>query len=240
MFNRLVLISVMMCLAFSFSAFAQYTDLATDEASVTISAAGQNDSLVTSATGIFPAETINGWVGAYASRNTVDGTLEDETLNLHFQGGFKELLGELGVEFFIDLDRNKHRNIDFGKRFGYFIRPGVHEIQTSLGVLSLSGGAGNYTEDVSLKEELTGDAAAPSNFGWLAFTSLSIGAFGGQVKYQPDINFEFYEVSVEGSVSKEVADNISVGLTVRALKDNKGYSESSFDSSYLLSVLMKI
>ena len=211
------------------SAQAFYGDLAHDEPSMTLGIAGQNANQITSLTALFPIDRVNGWGGAYVSRQVADGEVVSETLNGHLQGGFR--IRGIGVEAYIEATRDKWRAIDFAIETGYFVRPGIFVWRD----ITFSGGAGNYTERRD-EDEAIGRAAddTSTTFGWLAFVSGKWRNVSGVLRYKPSIDFA--DSTVEGSLSfnHELSETASLGITTQSVFDSKSIADSDLHSAYLI------
>ena len=104
MFKSLSLYAVLLAtLLFSVVASAQFSDLVTDNPSLTFSMAGQNSTQTTALTGVLPVKKVNGWVGVYTSRQIVEAEVVDEVYAGHVQGGFR--IAGFGVEAFTEFER---------------------------------------------------------------------------------------------------------------------------------------
>lgn len=206
-----------------------YGDLATDRESFTVGVAGQNRNQTTSITALLPLKKINGWVGTYVSRQTADGMVTSETVNAHLQGGFR--FGSVGVEAYAETTRDKWRAIDLAIETGYFVRPAVYTWQS----ITISGGAGNYTERRDVDEEIGRDADDVSlTFGWIAFVSAKWKNLSGVVRYKPSFHFE--ETVVESSLSfnHTLSDQAAVGITTQSIFDTQSVADGDLHSSYLI------
>ena len=214
---------------------AYYGDLNTDRESVTVGISGQNANQIMSLTALFPIERANGWAGAYVSRQVAEGEVISETLNGHLQGGFR--VRAIGIEAYIEATRDKSRAIDLAIETGYFVRPGQYvwrPFRDSAGI-TLSGGAGNYTERRDADESI-GRAANDANttFGWLAFVSGTWRNVSGVVRYKPSINFAETRLETSLSFNHALSETTAVGITTQAVFDSQSIVESDAHSSYLI------
>ena len=208
---------------------AFYGDIATDKRSFTLGVAGQNANQITSLTALFPVSSVNGWAGAYVSRQVADGMVVAETLNAHLQGGFR--VRGVGVEAYVDATRDKWRAIDFAIETGYFVRPGTYTWND----VTFSGGAGNYTERRDVDEGIGREATdAQTTFGWLAFVSGKWRNISGVLRYKPSIDFE--DSVIEGSLAfnHEVSDTVAVGIATQSIFDSKSVADRDLHTSYLI------
>ena len=208
-----------------------YGDLATDRESFTLGIAGQNGNQITSLTALYPLEDINGWAGAYMSRQVADGVVVSETVNGHLQGGFR--FQGIGVEAYIEATRDKWRLIDLAIETGYFVRPGTWTWND----ITFSVGAGNYTERRD-EDETIGRAAddASTTFGWLAFLSGKWKDVSGVVRFKPSIDFT--ETRLEGSLSfnHPLNEQLMVGITTQTTLDSTSITDNDMHSAYLIGV----
>ncbi len=208
---------------------AYYGDIATDKESFTLGIAGQNANQITSLTALFPIENANGWAGAYVSRQVADSEVVSETYNGHLQGGFK--VRGIGVEAYIEATRDKWRMIDLALETGYFLRPGTFTWND----VTVSGGAGNYTERRDEDDVIGRDKNDTSvTFGWLAFISGKWRNVSCVVRYKPSIDFA--ETRLEGSLSfnHELSETTSVGITTQSVLDSQSVAEGDLHTSYLI------
>lgn len=221
-----VLLGVLLSIS---AAHGFYGDIATDRESFTLGIAGQNANQITSLTALFPIKNVNGWAGAYISRQVADGEVVSETLNGHLQGGFK--VRGIGIEAYIEATRDKWRMIDLAIETGYFIRPGTF----TWNAITFSGGAGNYTERRDEDEAIGRDKTdASTTFGWLAFVSAKWRNVSGVLRFKPSLDFE--EEVIEGSLSfnHELTETVSLGIATQATIDSQSIAESNLHSSYLI------
>ena len=211
------------------SAQSFYGDLPHDEPSITLGIAGQNANQITALMALFPIESVNGWGGAYVSRQVAEGEVVSETLNGHLQGGFR-ILG-IGVEAYIEATRDQWRAIDFAIETGYFIRPGTWTWND----ITFSGGAGNYTERRDADEAI-GRAKDDirTTFGWLAFVSGRWRNISGVLRYKPAIDFGETRLETSLSFSHELSETVALGITTQGVLDSQSIADSDLQSSYLI------
>ena len=208
---------------------AYYGDIATDRESFTLGIAGQNANQVTSLTALFPIKRVNGWAGAYISRQVADGAVVAETLNAHLQGGFK--IKSVGVEAYIEATRDKWRMIDLAIETGYFVRPGTWTWND----ITFSGGVGNYTERRDEDEAIGRDKADASlTFGWLAFISGKWRNVSGVLRLKPSIDFADTRIESSLSFNHEISDTVAVGITTQSVFDSQSVAESDLHTSYMI------
>ena len=227
MFKKLSLYTVLLgMLLFSGLAYAQFSDLVTDNPSITFSMAGQNTTQTTALTGVLPVKKMNGWAGVYVSRQIVENEVVDEVYAGHVQGGFR--IGDVGIEGFTELERNRLQDFD-RIRIGYFARPGVYEVAQG----RVSGGFGNYSENAEVLEEVGEKEAL---VGWLAFLSghwevrgLDIGV---TVRYLPELDFDTQTVETVSSVAYELSNDFSLGLVLGVDIDR----ETQLHNQYLIAL----
>lgn len=208
------------------SAPAYYGDIATDQRSFTLGIAGQNANQISSLTALFPIGGVNGWAGAYVSRQVADGEVVSETLNGHLQGGFR--IRGIGVEAYIDATRDKWRAIDFAIETGYFVRPGTWTWND----ITFSGGAGNYTERRD-EDEAIGRAKddTSTTFGWLAFVSGKWRNVSGVVRYKPSLDFAEERIEASLSINQPITEQIGIGFSTQAIVEAE-----DVHTNYLLQV----
>ena len=204
-------------LLFSFGASAQFSDLVTDNPSVTFSMAGQNTTQTTALTGVLPIKDANGWAGIYASRQIVEGTVVDEVYVGHVQGGFR--ISGFGIEGFTELQRNMMQGDRL--RIGYFGRPGIYEVAGG----RISGGFGNFSENAEVLDELDKKEDAETSFGWLAFVSghwslygLNLGA---TVRYLPELDFDTQALESVLNIGYEFYRDFTVGIILESEIDRE-------------------
>ena len=218
-----VLLSVLLSVSM---AYGFYGDIATDRESFTLSVAGQNTNQITSLTALFPLKRINGWGGAYLSRQTADGMVVSETANAHIQGGFK--VRNIGIEAYSSATRDKWRAIDFALETGYFIRPGTFTWND----ITFSGGAGNYTERRDTDEEIGRDKNDISTtFGWVMFVSGKWKNVSGVVRYKPSLDFAEERIEASASINQPLTDQLGIGFTTQATAEAE-----DVHTSYLFTV----
>ena len=217
----IVLLSVLLSVSV---AHGFYGDIATDRESFTLGIAGQNGNQVTSLTALFPLKNVNGWAGAYVSRQVADEMVVSETLNGHLQGGFK--LRGIGIEAYASATRDKWRMIDLALETGYFIRPGTFTWND----VTFSGGAGNYTERRTEDAEIGREADdASTTFGWLAFVSAKWKNVSGVVRYKPSLDFAEERIEASASINHEITNEVGIGFTTQSIVDAE-----DLHTSYLL------
>ena len=224
------LFAVLLSMLLSVSvAHSFYGDLATDRESFTLGIAGQNGNQITSLTVLYPLEDVNGWAGAYVSRQIADGEVVSETYNGHIQGGF--LVRGVGIEAYIEGTRDKWRMIDLALETGYFVRPGTF----TWNHITFSGGAGNYTERRDIDAEIGRDATAASmTFGWLVFISAKWKNLSGVVRYKPALDFDTTTVEASLGFNQQLTETVSIGITTQSRFDSESIADSDFDTSYLI------
>lgn len=211
---------------------AYWDDQASDTASMVFSGAGQNQNstLAFSYKQPFPS----GWTGLYASLQSADDMIVSEIYAGHVQGGFD--VRSVGIEGYITALRDKWRAIDLSVETGYFIRPATVDI----GRVTVSGGAGNYTERRD-NDDAIGRAAsdASTTFGWLAFLTGQLSTRYGEAsatgRYKPSIDFDSTKVEFAGALSKEISDAWAVGVSTLTVFDSASITETDVHSSYLIS-----
>ena len=226
--KRLFVVLLSMLLSVSV-VYGYYGDIAADKESFTLGIAGQNANQITSLTALFPLSRVNGWAGAYVSRQVADGEVVAETVNGHVQGGFA--VRDVGIEAYIEATRDKWRMIDLAIETGYFIRPGTFTWND----IAFSGGAGNYTERRAEDEEIGRDAADASvTFGWLAFVSAKWRNISGVVRFKPSIDFVDTRIESSLSFNHEISETAALGFTTQSVLDSQSVVEGDLHTSYML------
>lgn len=225
-------------IGWTMTADAFYGDVDTDTESFTLGVAGQGDDLNASLTGVLPVKAINGWVGLYGSHQEAGDIVSARVANGRVQGAIP--IGRYDLEAFIDGTHDKSRGISLSLLGGYFFRMGRYDI----GDIVLSAGAGNYTENRNLDDNIgRGASDSETTFGWLAFISGKLdktiaGDISWIIRYKPEISFAHYSVESSLTFSKRITSSTAVGATIRGLFDtnDQGGLETDLHSSYLLTV----
>ena len=185
---------------------AQFGDTPHDEGiTVDLGLAGDRDSQNESITAVLPVPAINGWLGIHGLRTVGNGEVLSEVARGHIQGGGN--IGKLGLEGFIDAERNKAKGSDLSTEVGAFVRLGTHR----RGNLRVSGGIGNYLENVDLREELGIEDEGTIN-RWLGFASFDYSQLSGLLKFTPRSDFSDTQGSLELNLQIELKENISLLL----------------------------
>lgn len=213
------------------TAHSFYGDADHNHTNITIGVAGQNANQVTSLMGIAPLKAINGWAGAYVSRQVADEMVTSEVLNGHLQGSIA--IGDVDIEAYTTATRDKWRGIDLAIETGYFIRPG----QTTITSITFSGGAGNYTERRTEDEEIGRDANdAQTTFGWLAFVSARYKNISAVVRFKPEIGFDHVTTEASVAFNQDLTSNLAFNATLQAISDGQAVTEDSVHTQYLIGI----
>ena len=210
------------------TASAQFADIPLNETSISLGVSGDSENRSTAATGILPLEKINGWLGVHGLQSTADRNVLSEYLKAHVQGGFR--YHGLGIEAFLDGERNLLAGTAFQSQVGLFVRPGIYEKQG----LRVSGGFGNFLENTQARAELGLEATDPTVVRWLAFASIGWRGISTVIKLTPHISFDDFQVAAEPAVTYELAENISLGLQCRLAYDSDPLTDKKFQTAYLL------
>ena len=216
--KRLVLsvILIVMFLVWStLSSEAYFGDTLTDTKHFSLGVTGQNSNQITSATALLPFKY--GWIGLHGARQTADDKIVSETANAHLQGMYN--IGAVNLEGYVEIFRDRIRDIDYALGSGYFLRPPK---VTWNGVV-FSFGAGNWTE--RRQEEINKDANAESRVGWLSFVSGNLVVKGGQLstvaRYKPTIDFDETIWEFSSAFNYPISKEWLLGFTKNAiLEDN--------------------
>ena len=210
------------------TAFAQFADIPLDAKSVSVGLSGDSESASKSVTGILPLKNLNGWVGVHGLQSTTGGEVLSEYLKAHLQGGFR--YQGLGIEAFVDGERNLVAGTAFQTQVGVFIRPGIYKRSG----FRVSGGFGNFLENTQAREELGLGTTDPTVVRWLAFASIGWQGFSTVIKSTPHIQFKDFQFAAEPAVTYELADNISLGLQGRVAYDSNPLTDKKFQTAYML------
>lgn len=209
-------------------AVAQFADIPLDETSVSLGLSGDSESRSTSATAILPLEQIHGWLGIHGLQSVSDGKLLSEYLKTRVQGGFR--YHRVGIEAFIDAERNLAAGTAFQTQIGLFVRPGIYQRPH----LRLSAGFGNFLENTQARQELGFDATDPTVVRWLAFASVSWHGISTVIRSTPHIQFKDFQLAAEPAVTYDLADNISLGLQGRIAYDSDPLTDQKIQTAYML------
>ena len=194
--------------------FAQWADLAHNEASVAFGYSGQNKDSSLDLTGVYPIRLneagsypFKGWAGAYVQQTVVDGKVESQIIKTKVQGGFT-LYRSLSLVGFVANERDEHRGIAGQQEIGLFLRPGVYKE----GEWKVSGGAGNYVENTQVKAELgIKDETVSVIARGVVFTSVSWRQVSVLGKVAPNVqNPRDVDASIESALAIEVSDNLNL------------------------------
>lgn len=210
------------------TASAQFADIPLDEISVSLGVSGDSESRSTAATGILPLSKINGWLGVHGLQSTADQNVLSEYLKAHVQGGVR--YQGLGIEAFLNAERNLLAGTAFQSQVGLFVRPGIYEKHR----LRVSGGFGNFLENTQARAELGLTETDPTVVRWLAFASIGWRGISVLIKLTPHIQFDDFQFAAEPAVTFELAENISLGLQGRLAYDSDPLTAKKFQTAYLL------
>ena len=182
-----LIVALLLCT--SLTADAYFGDTMTDVKHFSLAISGEGDDHNTSLTALFPLKF--GWLGLHHSLQTRgDGDTIDITnhiANVHLQG--VQNIGPVNLEGYVELIRNKKRDIEHAIGGGYFIRPP----KVTWNSILFSVGAGNWTQRIQPEIGKT-DPNAEARVGWLSFASASVeladGDLSAVVRYKPTIDFD--------------------------------------------------
>ena len=222
---RRFVFTMLMVFVFVMSSFAQFADLPPDEITVDLLVSGDRNSQSHSLTSVLPIATVEGWAGVYARQTVVDGSVVSEVVLARLQGG--GTVEGIGIQAFVEGERDHVKGIDFASRLGYFLRFGVHEFDG----LVVSGGAGNFIESVAVREEL-GIEDDDSIVRWMIFTSLDYRGWATLLKFTPNLHFADRQVSVESAIGIQVKENVDVRFRGSLGYFPNSFNDSSFETRY--------
>ena len=220
----LMLLMLLICSTTS----AQFADIPLDETSVSIGLSGDSEARSTSATGILPLDKINGWFGVHALQSSADNKIVSEYLKTRLQAGFR--YKHIGIEGFVDGERNLVAGTAFQSQAGIFIRPGIFKSNG----FRISGGFGNFLENTQAREELGLQENDPTVVRWLAFASVGWRGISTLIKSTPHISFKDFQLAAEPAVTYQLADNISLGLQGRVAYDSDPLTDQKIQTAYML------
>ena len=209
---------IVMVMIWSTLAFAYYGDTLTDTKHFSLGVTGQNSNQVTSATALLPFKF--GWLGLHGARQTADDKIVSETANAHLQGMYN--IGAVNLECYVELFRDRIRDIDYAFGSGYFLRPP----KVTWNGITFSFGAGNWTERRQNDDEIGRDAADPENrIGWLSFVSGNLVVKGGQLstiaRYKPTIDFDETIWEFSSAFNYPISKEWLLGFTKNAILENE-------------------
>lgn len=208
-------------------AFGYYGDTDKGDLSLAVSIAGQNTDQNSALTATVPNPIINGWMGVHVNRLIADKKTVSEVVNTRAEGGFS--VRGIKLNGYIDLERNALRGIKLASEFGYFIEPG----KANISGIEVSGGAGNFTLNEQILEELGREDAPPQKFGWLAFVTGRYKNVSGKVTVFPELQFKDVEVETSISITHAISENVSIGVTGQGCFDSAPFTDSHFITSYM-------
>ena len=195
------LFSVVAVLLFTCSSIAQFTDLPGDAVTVDIAVSGDRGSQSHSLTAVVPVKAVEGWAGLYGLQTVVGGQVVSEIGRARIQGGTTAY--GVGIQAFVDLERNHVKGTDLTKQVGYFLRFGIHEY----GAATLSGGVGNFIEEVTAREDL-GLEDEDAVVRWLAFVSVDVWGIDTLIKITPDWSLTDFQITAEPTWSTKLKENL--------------------------------
>ena len=209
------------------TAWAQFDDIPQDKITVDLGLAGDRGSQSNSLTAVVPIPEVNGWVGIHGLKTTADSEVLSEAIKAHAQGGLR--FGSFGVELFVDAERDKLKGTDLTTAFGYFIRPGIYERNG----WQVSGGAGNFIENIDARDELGLTDADGSAVRWLAFASADYRGVTTLVKATPITDLSDFQLEISPSVRFTLKEDVSLGLSAVWEYDSDPLTEHNTHLSYL-------
>lgn len=207
---------------------AQFDDIPHDNITVDLGLAGDRGSQSNSLTAVFPYPRANGWFGVHALRTTADSEVLSDVVKAHAQGGIR--VRGVGFELFVDAERDKIKGTDLTTAIGYFIRPGIYDKNG----WQISGGAGNFIENVDARDELGLTDADGSAVRWLVFASIDYRGVTTLVKATPLADFSDSQVEVSPSVRYELKENVSLGLSAVLEYHSNPLTAQTTQMSYLM------
>ena len=225
----LVVISSLILLLFTSHnpSSAQFDDIPHEEITVDLGLAGDRGSQSNSLTAVLPISAVNGWAGVHALKTTATGEVLSEVVKAHLQGGYR--FGTLGLEMFVDAERNLIQGTDLTTAVGYFVRPGIYERNG----WQISGGAGNFVENTNARDELGLTDADGSVIRWLAFSSLDYRGITTLIKATPISDLSDFQLEISPAVKFELKSNISLGISASWEYDSDPITEHNTHISYL-------
>jgi len=214
---RWVLLTLLILL--SGPAFGQFSDIATDTRAVNLGVSGDRGSQTHTATVVVPVDGIRGWLGLHGLQSVGDGDVLSEILKARVQGG--TVVSGIGIEGFIDAESNYQSGKALQSQFGYFIRPGIYK----RGGLKLSGGVGNFLENIQAREELGLEADDPTSVRWIGFVSINFYGLASVIRLTPDISLDDFQFSLDPSIDFKVGARASLGIQGRVSYESDPLTE---------------
>jgi len=188
---------------------SQFADITTDARAVNIGVSGDRGSQTHTATVVVPVGKISGWIGLHGLQSIGDGDVLSEILKARVQGGGS--FSGIGIEGFLDAESNYQSGKALQSQFGYFLRPGIYE----QGGLRISGGLGNYLENVQVREELGLEEDDPTSVRWIGFVSINWFGLATIIRLTPDVIFDDFQFSLDPSIDLKVGEKASLGIQGR-------------------------
>ena len=223
---------------FATHTFAQFGDLAHDEALVDFGVVADNAQQQFDLTGIQPLH--NGWLGVNLAQAYEGGDLDQQIIVAHIQDGLR--FKGVGIEAFADGEWHSTKGTNT-HAVGGFLRPGIFRSEA----LAVSGGFGSFVENEAVRAELGLEDTDPIVLSrYLAFvsaryTGLPNSTLTALLKTTPAYDFRDWQASLEITGILELTDSVSLSNALIFEKDSDpviGISGNQFSSK--LSVRMQL
>jgi len=201
-------------------ACGQFADIPSDEKTVAIGISGDRGSQTHAATAVVPLQSINGWIGVHGIQTLSDQDVISEIYKARVQGGLR--LFNVGLDGFLDTERNKQAGTSLQTQIGYFFRPAVYQTEH----LRISGGVGNFVENTQARKELKLKSKEEIDVRWIAFASVGYRGITTLIKITPEIALDDFEFSLDPSIDFELSENVSLGTKARLSYESQPLTES--------------
>lgn len=199
--------------------------LDTENQNFTFSLAGANENSLTALTAVQPLSSINGHAAIFIGRQTANDEVVSENIDVEVAGQYKFL------EAFIEGKRDLHRDIEWESSIGYFLTPG----KATVGAFTVTGGAGNSTNNTKVKETLGVENAGRVNLNWIGYLQVNVWKTETVLTVEPGIRLDNVEAEIESSIVHAVDENVSIGAKVLGHFASHPYGDSGkTHTQYLL------
>lgn len=175
-----------------------------DRRHLVVSAAGDTNSIATSANVTFPISQINGGITAGIQRASTDGEIVSDEIDFRAEAGYDT--GLIQAKAFVAGGRSLQKGTKFSREVGGYL--GTPEI--SAGPISLELGAGSFFESVALREAL---GLEDVNVGRiLAFARVSVWNVGAFFELTPQVQLDDVQLSIKPNVLFRLKGNVSLRI----------------------------
>ena len=208
------------------SSFGYFADTDTEHENFAVGIIDDNGNSIISATGIFPLESLNGYVAGYSARQSAGNEVVSQVYVGRIQGGFDA--GPLKLRGYVEGSRDLVQLIDLRIESGLF----VESPSFTWNSIEFSAAGGNFMDQRNLDDKIGRDADdKTTTFGFLVFGTAEYKRLSTVLRFKPNFQLDDFASEFAVSWNEEVSETVGIQIAGLWKYDTASVADSMLSRS---------